>query len=343
MTSPAAIPATAPGASPGLTPDGLWHSSFRSMASPVRVQLGWESPRPAALHAAVRRLFEDVARECTRFEPDSDLMRANAAGEDWQVVGRYCFAALLAAMDAHVMTRAMFDPRVLRTLTGLGYDRTLPFDEGVALLLDDAPDDDTADADAPDDDAPAARGPWTPGFDPARSAVRVGPEPVDLGGIGKGLALRWAAEHLRAAGTDTFLIDAGGDCVAQGGGPDGEGWRIGVEDPLGGSSPLAVLELADAACATSSTRLLSWTVGERAVHHLIDPRTGRPGGDGLRAVTVVADDPAEAEVWSKTLFLHGADIAQAAGDADADALWVYADGRLDATASARRHIIWERP
>jgi len=30
----------------------------------------------------------------------------------------------------------------------------------------------------------------------------------------------------------------------------------------------------------------------RRVHHLLDPRTGEPGGDGLVAVTVAAPDPA---------------------------------------------------
>lgn len=49
------------------------------------------------------------------------------------------------------------------------------------------------------------------------------------------------------------------------------------------------------------------------MHHLIDPTTGRPGGTGLLSVTTVASDPATAEVWSKCLFLQGADnIAEAA-------------------------------
>src|SRR5476649_149064 len=38
---------------------------------------------------------------------------------------------------------------------------------------------------------------------------------------------------------------------------------------------------------------------------LRDPRPGLPGGDGLRAVTVVGADAADAEVDAKTLFLEG--------------------------------------
>jgi thiamine biosynthesis lipoprotein len=171
--------------------------------------------------------------------------------------------------------------------------------------------------------------------------VRIGPVPVDLGGIGKGLTLRWAGELLRSAGVTSFLLEAGGDCV-YGAGPDGGDWRLAVEDPAGGTTPVAVLEVAEGACATSSIRLRQWHAGERKVHHLIDPRTGRPGGDHLRSVTVVGRDPADAEVWSKVLFLAGRHIADAAEERGIAALWVDADGRLEASSTMRRHIVWER-
>ena len=45
---------------------------------------------------------------------------------------------------------------------------------------------------------------------------------IDLGGIGKGLALRWAAAKLERKGFDTFLLEAGGDLVSRGLPPDGD-------------------------------------------------------------------------------------------------------------------------
>jgi thiamine biosynthesis lipoprotein len=330
MSAPTAVPTSA-GVGSGLSADGLWHSSFRSMASPVRVQLGPDTADPGRLHARVRALFGAVDRQCTRFDPDSDLMCANAAGDGWWPVGRYCFDALRAARHAHLATDGRFDPRVLRALVGLGYTSTLPFGE---IAVDVGPRPETA---------PVPPGPWTPSFDAAGQRVRVGPAPVDLGGIGKGLALRWAADLLRAAGCTTFLIDAGGDCVYSGAGPLGEGWRIGVEDPAGAELPVAVLEADEGACATSSTRLLSWRAGPRTVHHLIDPATGRPGGRGLRSVTVRAADPAGAEVWSKVLFLAGADgVAAAARARGLAALWVEQDGTVGMTSALADSVIWER-
>ena len=330
MSSPTALP-TDPLGTSGLAVNGLWHSTFRSMASPVRVQLGQPTEQPRECHRRVRTLFEQVDAECTRFDPDSDLMRANAGSDRWSPVGALCFAALLAAWDAYEVSDGWFDPRVLRPLVDLGYDRTLAFADGV----------DVGERSISARPAPSH---WKPGFDMTRQFVRVGLEPVDLGGIGKGLALRWAGEELRRSGCDVFLVDAGGDCVCAGNGPDESGWRIGVEDPFGGDEPVAVLNLAGGACATSSVRWLSWQAGDRRLHHLIDPRTGLPGGAGLRSVTVRADDPAEAEVWTKVLFLQGAaDIAAAAERRRLDALWVCDDGTLDMTESMSLHVVWRRP
>ncbi|MEP7179550.1 MAG: FAD:protein FMN transferase, partial [Pseudonocardiales bacterium] len=160
------------------------------------------------------------------------------------------------------------------------------------------------------------------------------------GGIGKGLAIRWAAEQI-APYCSEFVIDAGGDCIVRGDGPEADGWHVGVEDPLGGSRPVVVLALRNSACATSSIRLRNWTVGGKPAHHLIDPRTGRPGGAGLLSVTVIGADPAEAEIWSKVLFLHGRDgIAQAAADRSLPAIWIHQDGGVAMSDAARPFVIW---
>jgi thiamine biosynthesis lipoprotein len=156
------------------------------------------------------------------------------------------------------------------------------------------------------------------------------------------LALRWAAATVRDVGCHSFLIDAGGDCV-YGHGPDEGPWRIGVEDPAGGRDPVAVLEVADGGCATSATRVHSWRVGGRSVHHLIDPHTGRPGGGALRSVTVVGTDPADAEVWSKVLFLRRNRIGRVAEKRGLAALWIDSDGRIGMSSAMARFVIWRRP
>lgn len=324
MTSATEVPADLLGGC-GLTADGLWCSTFRSMASPVRVLLGADTPHPQRCCRDLQALFAAVERQCTRFDAASDLMQANAAGERWQVVGRYCFDAVLAAYDAHLLTCGTFDPRVLRSLVALGYGAT--WTRATRTI---------AATGVPN--PPAT--PWSPDFDEERRAIRVGREPVDLGGIAKGLALRWATELLREREATTFLVDAGGDVVAAGAGPDGAGWRVGVEDPTGRPDPVAVLQLVDQAVATSSTRLRKWRAGGEQVHHLIDPRTGRSARVPVEAVSVVGDDPAEAEVWSKTLFVEADRIEEVAQQRGLAALWV-GDGPFARWSGAMTdHLLW---
>lgn len=328
-----AFPAGAPGSpvplrGPAIDIGPELAETFRAMACHVRLRLVAPAADTRAAVRSARSVFERVERACTRFDPASPLMQANAEPDAWHHVPAELYDALVEAHAAHRLTGGRFDPRVLRTLEALGYDHSLPFAAGPIVT-------------AGRPDAPSGqRTPWQPLFDEASAAVRLGAEPVDLGGIGKGLAVRWAAAQL-AGHAESFLLEAGGDCYLGGAGPDGTGWRIGVEDPLGGAEPVAVLRLTDLGCATSSIRLRHWRAGDRPVHHLIDPRTGAPGGAGLFAVTVAGPDPAVAEVWSKSLFLAGADgIAALARAHDLAALWVDVDSTVTTTEPMDDLVIW---
>jgi thiamine biosynthesis lipoprotein len=307
--------------------------SFRSMASDIRFWVVDPGPDAGERTEQAQQVVEQVATTCTRFDPTSDLMRANAAGGRWTVVARECFDALAAAQEAHRVTGGLFDPRVLRVLASYGYDTSLPFE--------------TRRLDLPAAPAKVTRRrgfgsrTWRPKLDADRLAVRVGREPVDLGGIGKGLAVRWAAEILRDAGK-AVLVEAGGDLMAIGSGTDGKGWMIAVENPVGGDEPTAVLRVHDRAVATSSTRIRSWTVGGTEVHHIIDPRTGRPAEADLASVTVVDEDPAMSEVWSKSLFVTGrAGIRAAADERDLAVLWVDRSGRVGTSRAMRPYVDWQ--
>ncbi|MHB1501724.1 MAG: FAD:protein FMN transferase [Candidatus Dormibacteria bacterium] len=302
----------------------------RAMASTVTVRALAGGDRAAVERAVVRALavFDEVEASCTRFVPTSPLMRANAEPDRWHEVPFRCYCALEEAHRAYLLTKGRFDPRILADLSRMGYDRSLAFGTGAVATGAASP--------CPRQPLP----PWKPRFEPARQAVLLGGHGVDLGGIGKGLAVRWASQRLRGAAAD-HLVEAGGDCYCAGRSPEGGAWRVGVEDPFGGSSPVAVLELTDRACATSSIRLRHWEAAGRPVHHLVDPRTGLPGGAGLRAVTVVGDDPAVAEVWSKTLFLEG--LQAVGGFADRRglaALWISDDGALGVSAAMSGYLSW---
>lgn len=314
---------------------------FRAMASEVTVRVIDPIRDPSDAIRQVEATFREIERSCSRFDDSSDLMRANAQPDQWTEVAPPCFASIELAFMAYGRTQGAFDPRVLRTLTAMGYDRSLNFAEGGVL---------TSEADLPE---VWSVEPWRPEFDRAGSRVRLGGIPVDLGGIGKGYAVSCGIEALAGLGR-AALVEAGGDLATYGDGParaEGEtrAWRASVEDPRHAATdtsnaPIAVLDVSDAAVATSSIKLRRWRAGGRDVHHLIDPRTGQPAASGLLSVTVIDHDPAWAEVWTKAAFLQGAhDIAAFAEDTGLAALWVDGTGALGSSESMRGRILWEAP
>ena len=307
----------------------------RAMGSPLRLTLGAAAAsdrggasEPDTGQRAWERVvgsFEVSEAAMSRFRDTSELTALNRLAG----TGTVCRPsdrlrrALNAADRAHRITGGRFDPRVLVDLDRLGY-RGADIATGVAGI-------------------PAS---------PARPAgirvvERLGrhgislARPIDLGGIGKGLALRWTAAELASDGVTDLLLEAGGDLIARGSDPSGGPWLIGVEDPTGTTDHLAVIAAVDTAVATSSVRVHRWSMDGRAVHHLLDPRTGEPAEGGLLSVTVAGPDPAWAEVWSKVLFVGGRDaITDEARSRGLAAWWVAGDGTLEMTASARARTVW---
>ena len=309
------------------------------MGSPLRLTLvGFEEARAGTAWARVSGAIEDLEQVLSRFRASADLVLLNARAADPTCAGVHArlYDALAAAERAWRRTGGAFDPRILGDLERLGY----------------------AGAEAAPPDAPTPRGgtggPRTATFpdgrwlhrDPASRSVAIA-APVDLGGIGKGLVLRWAFAVLAAelpeieAATAGALLEAGGDLVARGPAPQPGPWLIGIQSPLA-REEVAVVDLRAGAVCTSSIAVHSWTTADgRAVHHLLDPRTGEPGGAGLVSVTVAGPDPGWAEVWSKALFLEGErGIASRARGLGLAAWWIRDDGALEMTPAARPRTAW---
>jgi len=291
------------------------------MASPLRlITVGAHDPDEA--WAATCAEFAAAEAAMTRYRPDSELTRLNARAGDGPpvLVDRRLRRAVIACDRAARVTGGCFDARIVVDLERLG-------DGGVPQR------------------APGAHGGRGTVARLVRTHERPGrlaiDDPIDLGGIGKGLALRWARDLLHRRPMAGFLLEAGGDLVAHRSAPDDGAWRIAVEDPSGGPGALAVLGVRDLAVVTSSVRRRHWMAAGRPVHHLIDPTTGEPADGGLRAVTVAGSDPAWAEVWSKALFVRGRrEIGPIARSRGLAAWWVTDEGALEMTPHARTLTEW---
>lgn len=263
----------------------------RAMGSPLRLTLpGICDLEADAAWGDVQAVFGRADRDLTRFSSGSALSRLNRAVATNRAVRvpPMLARALATAWRAFRISRGQFDPRIIGALEAAGERAGVELPASPLAL------------------APHDR--WLVlGLRPRIARVMA---PVDLGGIGKGLALRWAAAALREAGHDRFLLSAGGDVLAAGAGPLDRPWIVGIEDPSGERSPLLTLELTDEAVATTSIAVRAWRDPSGHLrHHLIDPTTLAPADPIWTSVTVVHADPAWAEVWSKVAFLSGHGIA----------------------------------
>lgn len=271
----------------------LHEHRFTAMNTAVAVWL-WSDAALAAVRLARAEItFAQVEAELSRFRPDSGLSRLNAAaGGPAQRVSPLLCTMLQAALQAAEDSDGLFDPTILPALRRAGYDRS--FD-----LLAVAP--------APGPPAaaqPAATQSWRQvRLDAAASTVQLPAGlAIDFGGIGKGWTVDQVAVELSPWGA--ALVDAGGDMRATAP-PGGEPWPVAVQDPFDDSRDLLVISLASGAIATSSVGRRRWDLHGQSMHHLIDPRTGRPAESDLHTVTVLAPTAVEAEVAAKVALLLG--------------------------------------
>jgi thiamine biosynthesis lipoprotein len=161
---------------------------------------------------------------------------------------------------------------------------------------------------------------------------------LDFNAFAPGFASDEVAGLIAAMGITNCFVEIGGEVRATGRNPNGERWRIGLDQPVPGAEPGARLEgvllIDEGAVATSggyrnfvaSGKTGGWT-------HIFDPREGRPVPRPRTSVTVVAPDCRTADALSTTLFVLGPDAGLpwlAKHYPQADALFVAAedDGRI---------------
>jgi thiamine biosynthesis lipoprotein len=250
---------------------------------------------PGTLPAAVdlvRAHLGEIGTACSRFRPDSELSRINAAAMSGPVdreVSPLLGLLLRAALDVARRTDGDVDPTVGAALAGLGYDREY-------LLI--APDGRSVRPTAP-------RVRW--------DAVRLQGDTLhvpagvvlDLGATAKAVAADRAAALVADHLATGVLVNLGGDLATAGPAPVG-GWQVEVRDREDDPSTHVSVPSA-AGLATSSTRSRTWRRGGLTLHHIVDPRTGASAEPAWRSVTVAAPSCVEANALSTAAIVRGRD------------------------------------
>lgn len=150
---------------------------------------------------------------------------------------------------------------------------------------------------------------------------------LDLCGMAKGYGVDELARVLDGQGIGAWIVGIDGELRVRGHRPDGSAWAIALESPREDMrQALGVIELCDAAVASSGDyRHWAWVDGRR-VSHTMDPRTGAPAWHAPASVTVISEQCMDADAYASALMVLG----EEAGHAQAlrlglDALFVLRD------------------
>lgn len=146
---------------------------------------------------------------------------------------------------------------------------------------------------------------------------------LDPSGVVKGWAVQRAAAVLDSLPETDFCLSAGGDMVCRTKG-DGDGWRIGIEEPYDARQVAAVVPVRNGGLATSG-------LAARGAH-IVDPRTGDTP-TALASVTVVAPDLVWADIDATTAFVLGEAAPDWLRARARMALLIWADSRTEVVGS----------
>ncbi len=233
---------------------------FQSMAS--RCEICLAAAGPAEARALAQPAMDEVLRieaKYSRYRPDSVVSAIAAqAGRDWVACDDETLTLLDCANSLFERSGGLFDATsgVLRRAWKFP-QAELPTPEALQTLC-------------------ALVG-WS-GVQREGRHFRL-PRPgmeLDFGGFGKEYAADRAASALLAQGVRHGYVNLAGDIRVMGPRPDGQAWRIGIQDPRHPDRMLASLALSDGAVATSGDYERYFDLDAGRFCHILDPHSGLP-------------------------------------------------------------------
>ncbi|MEG0853704.1 MAG: FAD:protein FMN transferase [Angelakisella sp.] len=161
---------------------------------------------------------------------------------------------------------------------------------------------------------------------------------LDTGAVAKGYCAQVVADELYALGFTSFIISAGGNVVTADPPLDGirKSWGIGIQDPFAdvndpNSPSTEVMFVTGESVVTSGDYQRFYMVGDKRIHHIIDPDTLMPA-DYYRGLTIVHEDSGMADLFSTSLFCMDYPTSRAFAEKHGlKVLWILPDGSVEYT------------
>lgn len=273
-----------------------------------------EARRTARLAAMIQSALDEIVREMSQWEADSDLSRFNRAPAGTWVALPDCFAAVVAeALAIAEWSEGAFDPTVGAATEAWGFGA-----KPIACL----PDPTTV-------IVARNRAGWERlAFDhETKRLLQPGGIELDLCAIAKGFGVDRVAQVLRFADVQSFLVEVGGELRARGLKSDLQPWWVELEAPEDATLPPLRVALSGWSAATSGHTRRFHDLGGTRIGHSIDPASGWPVAGTIESVTVLARTAMRADALTTALMVLGEEALPFATRHDIPARIVRRDGK----------------
>lgn len=253
------------------------------------------------LASGIDDVLGDVDASMSTWREDSELSRFNSRPDqsEWVGISEPLYDVLSAAMEVSVLTDGAFDITIgpVVNLWGFGPDarpETVPDEHELRLELD-------------------ATGYEKLELRSDPPAIRTSEKQyLDLSAIAKGYGVDAVARYLDSVGIGAYLVEIGGEVRVKGRKPDGQAWRLAIEEPVSERRQVhRVVALDNHAMATSGDYRNYYESEGRRFSHTIDPDTGKPITHGLASVSVIAENCMVADALATAFNVMGYERAQA--------------------------------
>lgn len=128
---------------------------------------------------------------------------------------------------------------------------------------------------------------------------------IDLNSIAQGYSVDQVATLLEAHNIQHYMVEIGGEIRTKGQKNSGQGWIIGIENPLHPTKLQTKINLTNRAMTTAGNYRNRYEANGQLFSHIIHPKTGEMEQSTVLSVTVFAKDAMTADGYDTAFFVMG--------------------------------------
>lgn len=277
----------------------IWRE-FKAMGTDIVLFALLEPEQENILNEAELAIL-DFEKRFSRFVEGNELADFNNYLKPETEVSETLAELLKESNNYFIKTKGIFDPTIIGSLERVGYDKNF-------LELD--PKSERSKHNIIDPDKIQREFRSRSKMGDLRIEKRIIKRPygfrVDFGGIGKGYIVDVLSQTI-LRGVENYWFSAGGDIFVSGSQQDGEGWDIGVQNPLKPEENIFYINTRGEKIGIASSGIImrSGQKGNFKWNHIIDPRFGLPIKNNILSVTVISSNAVKADIYAKTVLILG--------------------------------------